>query len=59
MKVTTKKEIVVRLELNYHEADWLRAVMQNYQGAEEESSSDMDMRRMFFESINSALRKED
>jgi len=59
MKVTLKKEIVVQLNLNYHEADWLRAVMQNSQGVEEESSSDMDMRRMFFESINSALRKED
>ena len=57
MKVTFTKEIVVRLELNYHEADWLRTVMQNYQGAEEESPSDMDMRRMFFDSIDNALKK--
>lgn len=57
MKVTFTKEIIVRLELNYDEAAWLRGVMQNYRGVEEEPSSDMDIRRMLFDSINSALKK--
>lgn len=57
MKVTSAKEITVTLELNYKEAHWLRGVMQNYFGAEKESQEDAYMRRMFFDAINSELKK--
>ena len=57
MKVTSAKEITVTLELNYKEAHWLRGVMQNYIGAEKEEREDADMRRMFFDAINSELKK--
>jgi len=57
VKVTSAKEITVTLELNYKEAHWLRGAMQNYIGAEKESQEDAYMRRMFFDAINSELKK--
>lgn len=57
MKATCAKEITIRLELNYDEAAWLRDVMQNYTGPGEESDRNQDMRRAFFDGVNSALKK--
>lgn len=57
MNVTYTKEIVVHLAMNYEEASWLRDVMQNYMGGIEETKEHADMRRLFFDSVNSALKK--
>ena len=57
MKVTSAKEIVITLELNHFEACWLVGALQDPPDFEDEMPKDADMRRMFFDAINSELKK--
>jgi len=59
VKVTSAKEIIITLELNCFEACWLKSTLQNPLNFEDETPEDADMRRMFFDAINSELKKRD
>lgn len=53
MNISVETKRVFHLELTEAEALWLRAYMQNYPGAGEESASSYHMRKALFDALPS------
>jgi hypothetical protein len=57
MKAEAQTETMIRLFLSEREAEWLRNYVQNFIGNGEESSEDYEMRKAFFDTLTSKLKK--
>ena len=55
MKSTRKKSVIVVLELEEHEAIWLKGLCQNFIGSDKELKSDQKIRRDLFNELDKAV----